>query len=425
MGMTLRNQPSPPSPDHQTGWEEWPAAQQPQWRHHPDYYRTREALDAASALVTPSELNAVQQSLAAVASGSARLMQVGDCAESFYECTPEHTSAKAELLDRLSDHLENDTGQPVVRIGRLGGQFAKPRSESVERYGDIDLPVFRGHLVNSEFPAAGARAHDPRRMLWAYEASAKVQSWLRSHRERRDHNEKTALLRGPWSSHEALVMDYEASSIRTDSATGTSFLSSTHLPWVGNRTRQPDCAQVRLLSSVRNPVACKIGPKASLDEVLRVCELLDPSRVPGRLALIVRMGKNHIGTELPRLAAGVRQAGHPVVWLSDPMHGNTVRTSSGMKTRFVDDVTSEAIAFRDVLLQQGEHPGGLHLEAAASGVTECIGGAVPDEDWLRFQYTTLCDPRLNSEQALELLETWTSGLPENEATGGRLPSWSK
>lgn len=407
MGQRVQDQTLPASVAGPAAWEALPAAQQPQWRQHPDYLRAREVLASASPLVTVSELETVEQSLARVAVGGAHLLQAGDCAESFAECTPMHAAAKVDTLDCLGDHLEAGIGQPVVRIGRLGGQFAKPRSQPMERHGDVELPAFRGHLVNSELSTKAARQHDPRRMLWAYEASAKVLGWLRSHREHRECTEADFVRRGPWSSHEALVIDYEGGAIRSDPATGVSFLGSTHLPWLGERTRQPYSAHVRLLSSVRNPVGCKIGPSAGVVDVLRLCELLDPDRMPGRLVLIVRMGKDRIVEALPPIAAAVSRAGHSVVWLSDPMHGNTVRAATGVKTRYLDDMIAEAATFREILERQGQHPGGLHLEVAASAVTECIGGPVRDEAALPCCSTSLCDPRLNPEQALELLDAWT------------------
>ncbi|HEX6074387.1 MAG TPA: 3-deoxy-7-phosphoheptulonate synthase [Micromonosporaceae bacterium] len=400
-----------PSPQGLTGtsnlpiWDELPAVQQPQWHHHPAYRRARQTLSAAKPLVTRSELTTLRGSLAEVAEGRAFVLQLGDCAESFYECTPWHTSAKVEVLDRLSDHMAARGGRPVVRVGRFGGQFAKPRSQPTERIGDVEMPVFRGHLVNSEVPTRAARQHDPRRMLWAYEASAKVLSWVRTHRERNEPSSE-GLHPGPWSSHEALVVDYEGALVRGGSDAGSRFLGSTHLPWIGERTRQRDHAQVGLLASVDNPVGCKVGPTATAQDVVRLCELLDPDRTPGRLLLIARMGRDTVDEALPPLVTAVRDAGHPVVWLSDPMHGNTVKASIGVKTRHLTDVIAEAVAFRRVLERHGQPPGGMHLEVAAADVTECVGCTVDEEDKLATRYETLCDPRLNPEQAQALIDAW-------------------
>jgi 3-deoxy-7-phosphoheptulonate synthase len=379
-------------------WERSPAAQQPQWWDHPAYERCRRALASAEPLVPLAELVALRRALAAVAAGQASLLQIGDCAERFEECTPWHTSAKLATIHLLADRLELNTGRPVVRVGRIGGQFAKPRSQPTERVGDAELPVFRGHLVNSEVASVAARRHDPQRMLRGYEASSDVLRAIRTHRG--------PLSGGPWVSHEALVMDYEGPLVRIDAATGVRFLSSTHLPWVGERTRQPDFAQVQLLASVHNPVGFKFGPTAGVDDVLRLCEVLDPDRTPGRLVLIARIGRRVIADALPPIVAAVRQAGHPVVWLCDPMHANTVSSDAGVKTRHLEAIIDEARMFAQVVAGEGAPPGGLHLEVAATDVTECVGGGVTDGEGLRSRYTTLCDPRLNPDQARMLLDAW-------------------
>lgn len=395
---------APSRADRPPEWVDRPAAQQPGWGRHPAYERSRQALRDSPPLVAAADLAALRRSLARVAAGDARIMQAGDCAESFFECTYAHTHVKLETLDLLADRLERNTGQPVVRIGRIAGQFAKPRSQPTERHGELDLPSFRGHLVNSEVPSDAARQADPRRMLWAYTTSARVIDWLDAHREVRGELSGGTVANGPWSSHEALVLDYESGLVRTDPAGGDPYLASTHFPWIGERTRDPGSAHVRLLAAVSNPVGCKIGPNASFTDVLAVCALLDPDRVPGRLVLIARMGRDRVSEALPELLAAVHRAGHPAVWLCDPMHGNTVRASCGVKTRHVADLIAEATAFQRVLERQGRHPGGLHLEVAAEAVTECVGGAVDSAALLNGHYTTLCDPRLNPEQALELVD---------------------
>lgn len=394
-----------PSVAGPAAWESLPAAQQPNWRSHPDYLRTREQLALAAPLVSTSELAGLRHELAGVAAGGAVLLQVGDCAESFAECTPADVAAKLAVLHDLADGLAAGGAVPVVRIGRMGGQFAKPRSAAVERHQERELPAFRGHMINSELPTLSAREHDPERMLCAYRASEQVHRSLTADRAARRAAGSVPDGGGPWSSHEALVIDYEGSAIRTDPATGVCYLSSTHLPWVGERTRQPQSAHVRLLSSVHNPVGCKLGPTTRVADVVQLCGVLDPDRVPGRLVLIVRMGAAHIGQALPPIAAAVRRAGHPVIWVSDPMHGNTVRSTSGLKTRHLADIVAEATAFRSILERAGEHPAGLHLEVAVTEVTECVGGPVR-EAMLPHRYATLCDPRLNPEQAQELLQSW-------------------
>ncbi|MFF7652047.1 3-deoxy-7-phosphoheptulonate synthase [Streptomyces sp. NPDC007983] len=382
-----------------TGPEGTVAAQQPEWRTHPDYAASRAALAAAPALVTAAELTRLRRALAVVAGGGARMVQLGDCAESFEETGADHVRAKTAVLHALADELAD--GGPVLRVGRIGGQFAKPRSRPFEDVDGVPLPAFRGHMVNGEAPSARARAHDPRRMVRAYEASAEVLRVLARDRDRRHPDD--ALCDGPWASHDALVIDYEVPLVRADA--GQRILGSTHLPWLGDRTRAPGSAHVRLLSQVANPVALKLGPTADPAELAEVCALLDPDRAPGRLTLIARMGAERVTDLLPPLVAAVRAGGHRAVWLSDPMHGNTVR-AGGVKTRHLSAIVDEAVRCRRVLEQAGEHPGGLHLEVAASDVTECLGGKVDGVERLAERYTTLCDPRLNPDQAAELMRTW-------------------
>ncbi|MEU3857645.1 3-deoxy-7-phosphoheptulonate synthase [Streptomyces sp. NPDC028722] len=376
-------------------WELLPAEQQPDWGAHPDLSDILGELRSTPALTTASDVRVLRHQLAQVALGHARLLQTGDCAEDLRECTPEHTAPKAEVLDELADRLALHTGRPVVRVGRMGGQFAKPRSSPTERHEGQDLPVFRGHLVNAPEPTPAARRHDPHRMLTAYRASARV---LRELDLRR-----TGPL-GPWASHEALVMDYESSLVRRDVQTGAPYLASTHFPWIGERTRQPGLGHVELLAAMANPVGCKIGPSAAPEDVVRLCEILDPLRLPGRLTLILRMGVRAAETATPAVVRAVRRAGHPVVWLSDPLHGNTVRTASGLKTRHLADAICEAATVRHALEDEGLHVGGLHLETAATDITECVGGPVTGEHLVPERYETLCDPRLNPRQARELVD---------------------
>lgn len=380
-------------------------AQQPLWGAHPAFSSTRVALADAQPLVTLADTGDLRQSLASVALGNARLLQAGDCAESFYECTPAHTDAELTALDRVADCWELASGMAVVRVGRIGGQFAKPRSSETERFEQRDIPAFRGHLVNSELPTLSARQHDPRRMLWAYEASAKVLDQLGTYRAGLAPR-PGFFQRGPWSSHEALVLDYEMSLLRADPVSGTCYLASAHLPWVGLRTHQPHLPHVQLLARVANPVGCKIGPQTSRETVLQLCAALDPDRVPGRLVLIVRMGADRVAQALPDLVSAVRNAGHPVVWLSDPMHGNTVQTATGHKTRHLSRIKAEVRAFCQVIEGAGVPVGGLHLEMTASDVTECVGGSVRSEADVPIRYRTLCDPRLNIEQALSVVSSW-------------------
>jgi len=386
-------------------WDGLPAAQQPDWRDHPAYHEACHTLASAQPLVTTTEIRQLRGALSRLVTANGLLLQLGDCAESFYECTPWHTSKKLEVMDLLGDRFSELTGQSVLRVGRMGGQFAKPRSQAIESHGPLSIPCFRGHMINSDIATSMTRKADPRRMVWAYEASDSVQAVMRTYRQ---GNGRTAT-EGPWSSHEALVFDYESRLLRRHPHTDELYLSSTHLPWVGERTRQPAGAHVALLSTVVNPVGCKIGPTANTDEILKVCEALDPRREPGRLVLIPRMGRDRIQEALPPIVRGVVNAGHPVIWLSDPMHGNTVKSPTGPKTRHLGDVITEALRFRDILEKNRQHAAGLHLEVAADDVTECIGGSVESEEDLHRHYTSLCDPRLNVNQATELIETWAKG----------------
>jgi 3-deoxy-7-phosphoheptulonate synthase len=381
------------------------SAQQPRWSGHPALHRVKALLHEMPSLVTVAELNCMRKALAVVAEGDAVLIQLGDCAESFYECTDSHTSDKLAVLNIVAGRAASGLGLPAVQVGRIAGQFAKPRSQPFEQHVGLALPVFRGHLINSEVATPAARRHDPRRMLWAYEAGKRVTDRLASHRDA--GRSKLADGFGPWSSHEMLVLDYEASLLRTESDSGLRILGSTHFPWIGERTRQPGGMHVGLLATVHNPVACKIGPRITTAEVTELCELLDPERIPGRLTLITRMGARTVSEALPPIAAAVRAAGHPVIWLCDPMHGNTVRTAFGLKTRHLTDMVREIQSVRAILEDSKLHSGGLHLEVAASPVTECVGGGVAENSSMLATYTTLCDPRLNLDQAIELIDAWT------------------
>ncbi|PJE95951.1 phospho-2-dehydro-3-deoxyheptonate aldolase [Streptomyces carminius] len=397
---------------HRRPWEGRPAAQQPEWQDHAVHHEACRTLESAPPLVPAAEIRQLRWSLADLLATDALLLQLGDCAESLYECTPRHTAQKLQVIDRLGNRLSELAGRRVIRVGRMGGQFAKPRSQPTENHGALVIPSFRGHMINSELAGPRTRQPDPRRMVWAYEASTVVQRAMRAHR-RGGGRRPTA--DGPWSSHEALVVDYESRLVRRDPDTDEPYLGSTHLPWVGERTRQPGQAHVAMLSAVVNPVGCKIGPTASADDVLRVCEALDPRREPGRLVLIPRMGHHRIQQALPPIVRAVANAGHPVVWLGDPMHGNTVKSGLGLKTRHLTDVIAEALHFRDILEGLRQHAAGLHIEVAADDVTECIGGPVENEEGLQRHYTTLCDPRLNADQATELIEAWARGTRTSRA----------
>ncbi|WP_181320687.1 3-deoxy-7-phosphoheptulonate synthase [Saccharothrix carnea] len=367
-------------------WKSLPAAQQPAW---PDRrgraFRAR--LARLEGLVTPAEVAALRADLAEVAAGRRLVLQAGDCAESFAECGPRHVTPKAALVDRLATALGGGD-VPVVRVGRMAGQFAKPRSRPTEFVGGVELPVYRGDLVNAPQPHVLARQPDPTRLVAGYHAARSATELLRGHH--------------PWlrTSHEALVLDYELPLVRLDDR-GVPLLTSTHWPWIGDRTRDVCGAHVRLLASVANPVACKVGPGLRPDELRALCDRLDPEREPGRLTLIARLGADRVAELLPPLVEVVRAAGHPVIWLCDPMHGNTVTDADGRKARLVDAVVREVADFRAVVHAAGGVAGGLHLETTPDEVEECGWDGFPTGS-----YTSLCDPRLNPGQALAVVAAW-------------------
>jgi 3-deoxy-7-phosphoheptulonate synthase len=352
--------------------------------------------------VTWEEVRVLRTLLAEAATGHYLVIQAGDCAEDPAECEPGTVLRKAGLLEALAGVLVTATGRPVVRIGRIAGQFAKPRSAATERVGGTELPVYRGHLVNSPEPTAAARRADPRRMLECYVAAHRAVTYLRQ------RGSDWALPTGApvWTSHEALVLDYELPLLRRTAA-GHILLTSTHLPWIGERTRRPDGPHVRMLAQVANPVGCKVGPATRPEDLLALCARLDPAREPGRLTLISRMGAPAVRTALPPLVRAVREAGHRVAWLCDPMHGNTVRTASGAKTRVVRTVIEEVRAFLEAVGAAGGTPAGLHLETTPHEVAECAW-ADPAELDTAPAAAPLCDPRLSPAQALAVARAWAA-----------------
>ncbi|MDE3723784.1 3-deoxy-7-phosphoheptulonate synthase [Nocardiopsis sp. N85] len=377
------------------------ALQQPDWGDDPRLPEVRERLRARPGLVRIEDVDRLSGLLARVASGEARVVTAGDCAEDPERCGPEAVGAQEFLVGALAEVLEATTGRPVVRVGRIGGQFAKPRSRPTEIVEGRELPVYRGHLVNAPEPTPTGRAHDPERLLACHDAARTVLE----HLGRRSGPTGPARTPSLWTAHEALVLDYEVPALRR-TPDGRTLLTSTHWPWVGDRTRHPEGAHIALLSGVANPVACKVGPSATVEELLEVCDRLDPERRPGRLTLISRQGVG--GTEaLRRLVAAVRAAGHPAIWMSDPMHGNTVRTPSGLKTRYVSAIVREVREFQAAVRAAGGIAGGLHLEATHEPVTECVSDA-SRVDRVADRYTSLCDPRLNPAQAVAVASAWTA-----------------
>jgi 3-deoxy-7-phosphoheptulonate synthase len=428
-------------------WRRRPAAQQPTWPDADALKLAEARLAALPPLVVAGEARQLTSALAEVAQGRAFLLQAGDCAESFAEFAADNIRDKLKVVLQMAVALTYAAGVPVVKVGRIAGQFAKPRSSPTERIGDVELDSFRGHMVNDETFDADARRPDPTRLVTAYHQSASTLNLLRafakggfadlSHvhawnqqfvasstegrRYERVASEIDRALRFMracgidldaegglhqvdfWTSHEALILNYEEALTRRDSLTGDWVDTSAHLLWVGERTRQPDGAHVEFLSGVINPIAAKVGPNATADEVVALCDRLDPRRVPGRLTLITRFGAGNVTGLLPPLLDAVTESGHPVVWACDPMHGNTFTSDGGRKTRRFDDILAELQQFFSVHRQAGTWPGGVHIELTGDDVTECLGGAEEIlEDDLGQRYTTTCDPRLNARQSLDL-----------------------
>jgi 3-deoxy-7-phosphoheptulonate synthase len=351
-------------------------------------------------LVGWDEVRTLRRLLAEVAVGRQLVIQAGDCAECPAECTPTALSRKVGLLDALAGVMRMRAALPVIRVGRIAGQFAKPRTHPIELCDGVELPAFRGLLVNGPEPDPLSRRPDPLRMLACHRAATSAMRYLWRTKTWAPVPE-TAV----WTSHEALILDYELPQLRHLSG-GRLMLTSTHWPWIGDRTRQVDGAHVRLLSAVSNPVACKVGPTMTRAELGALCIRLDPEREPGRLTLIARLGADLTAQRLPELVATVRAAGHPVIWLCDPMHANTVTGPDNRKTRLVKEIIREVHAFQEAMTVAGGVAGGLHLEATPDSVSECVTD-IAELARVGEHDTILCDPRLNPEQALAVVASLT------------------
>ncbi|MET9377040.1 3-deoxy-7-phosphoheptulonate synthase [Streptomyces sp. NPDC003035] len=377
-----------------------PALQQPVWDDASQVERVREELSVRPALVSPQDVHTLRTLLARAAAGEAVIVQSGDCSEDPDESTVQHVARKTAVLDLLAGAMKMITHKPVIRVGRMAGQFGKPRSNDTEKVGDLELPVYRGHMVNGPEPDPESRRPDPLRLLTGYMAANDIMG----HLGWRKPVGRPVIDPPVWTSHEALLLDYEVPMLRRDDE-GRLLLASTHFPWIGERTRQTDGAHVALLAEVVNPVACKVGPSMTPDELLTLCEILDPAREPGRLTLIARMGAEKVAQKLPPLVEAVRAAGHPVIWLTDPMHGNTVTAPGGLKTRYTTTVEREISEFQLAVCSSGGIAGGVHLETTPDDVTECVLG----EQWVGRcgdYYTSFCDPRLNPGQAVTVISAW-------------------
>jgi 3-deoxy-7-phosphoheptulonate synthase len=425
-------------------WQERPAAQLPNWPDQAQADEVARELARQPPLVFAGECDVLKERLAAVTRGEAFVLQGGDCAETFDGSTADAVRGKLQTLLQMAVVLTFGARVPVIKIGRMAGQFAKPRSSAAEVRDGVELPAYRGDAINGLDFTAAARTPDPRRMIRAYHASAvtlnlcrafttggyadlhRVHAWnqdfvarspagQRYERLASEIEQALAFMRACgadpdqlrsvelYSSHEALVLDYEQALTRIDSRTGRPYGTSGHLLWCGERTRDLDGAHIEYLRGICNPVGVKVGPGADPRDVLALIERLNPGGEPGRLTLITRKGAARVRDELPDLVRAVTASGAPVAWICDPMHGNTFEAPSGHKTRRFDDVLEELQGFFEVHRALGTHPGGIHIEFTGDDVTECMGGSygiVADD--LPQRYETACDPRLNRSQALDL-----------------------
>ncbi|MDX6582081.1 MAG: 3-deoxy-7-phosphoheptulonate synthase [Solirubrobacterales bacterium] len=428
-------------------WRALPAAQQPDWPDPAHLRAVTAELAKQPPLVFAGECDQLKDRLAAVAAGEGFVLQGGDCAETFSGSRADAVRDKLETLLQMALVLTYAASTPVVKLGRIAGQFAKPRSKPTESRDGIELPAYRGDAVNGFEFTPEARHPDPARLLRAYHSAAvtlnlcrafanggyadlhQAHAWNQDFVAQSPAGQRYEQLAGEidralsfmnacgidpeelhgvefYSSHEALLLEYERALTRIDSRTGLPYDVSAHLVWIGERTRDPNGAHVEFCRQIRNPIGVKIGPTTSPDDVLTLIERLNPDDEPGRLTLITRLGAAKIRDVLPPLVEKVTERGSPVVWVCDPMHGNTFEAPSGHKTRRLDHVLDEVAGFFEVHRALGTHPGGIHVEFTGEDVTECIGGGheVVEAD-LHHRYETACDPRLNRRQALDLAFT--------------------
>ncbi len=430
-----------------SSWQAFPVSQQPDWPDSGALDRAQKQISGFPPLVFAGEARNLQASLASVVAGNAFLLQAGDCAESFDEFSAVNIREKLRVILQMAVVLTYSLGVPVVKVGRIAGQFAKPRTERFEKIGDSELPAFRGHMVNGAAPTAAARVPDPERLVQAYHQSAstlnlvraftkggfadlnRVHAWTQEFVASSPEGQKYEQLAAEidramrfmracgidtesnsrlhevdvFTSHEALLLGYEEALTRQDSLTGGWYDCSAHMLWIGERTRAIDGAHVEFLRGVGNPIGCKVGPSTTPEFVLELCQALNPARIPGRITLISRMGADKVEDKLRPLLRTIRDADHPVLWACDPMHGNTYTANSGRKTRAFDDICSEIGGFVRAHTAEGTWPGGIHVELTGDDVTECIGGADQILDsQLDDRYQTMCDPRLNGRQSLDL-----------------------
>ena len=421
--------------------------QQPEYPDQARLEEVEQQLAGMPPLVFAGEVNELRGRLAEATEGRAFLLQGGDCAESFLEFSADNIRDTFKVMMQMAVVLTFGATSPVIKVGRLAGQFAKPRSSGTETVNGMELPIYRGDIINGTDATPDARIPDPQRMLRAYHQAAatlnllrafaqgglasleKVHAWnldfvsaspqsdqYRHLADRIDETlgfmkacgisaEHSQVIRETnfYTSHEALLLPYEQALTRQDSLSGRWYDCSAHMLWVGDRTRQVDGGHIEFVRGIENPIGLKCGPTLPVDELIRLIDLINPENEPGRLNLIVRMGADKVAEGLPPLLRAVQREGRHVLWSCDPMHGNTYKASNGYKTREVSRVLSEVEQFFAVHRAEGTYAGGVHFEMTGQNVTECVGGARPvTEDTLANRYHTHCDPRLNADQALEL-----------------------
>ncbi len=428
-------------------WRHKPIEQVPAYPDEAELAVVEKELAGFPPLVFAGEARALTKNLAEVAAGRAFVLQGGDCAESFSEHHADTIRDFFRVFLQMAVVLTFAASRPVVKIGRIAGQFAKPRSASTEKQNGLELPSYRGDIINDIAFTEGSRTPDPQRLLKAYRQSAATLNLLRAFAQggyadlERVHqwtlgfvkdspaghrynelagrisetlsfmracgvtSENSERLRTTdfYTSHEALLLGYEQAFVRVDSTSGNYYATSGHFLWIGDRTRQLDHAHVEFLRGIKNPIGIKCGPSIEAAELLTLLDVLNPANEPGRLTLICRFGADKVDAHLPELIRAVKREGKSVIWACDPMHGNTIKAASGFKTRPFNAILREVEAFFDVCQAEGAYPGGLHVEMTGKDVTECTGGAqsISDAD-LSDRYHTYCDPRLNADQALEL-----------------------
>jgi 3-deoxy-7-phosphoheptulonate synthase len=424
-------------------WRDLPIKQQPDWGDAEAVSRVTAELSKLPPLVFAGEVDQLKDRLAQVAAGNAFLLQGGDCAETFDGATADRIRNRVKTILQMAVVLTYAAAMPIVKMGRMAGQFAKPRSSDHETRDGVTLPAYRGDIVNGYEFTAESRQADPSRILQGYHTAASTLNLIRAFTQggfadlREVHSWNRGFAENPankryetvakeidraikfmaaagadfdslkrvefYSSHEGLLMDYERPMTRIDSRTGNPYNTSAHFVWIGERTRDLDGAHIDFFSRISNPIGIKLGPSTTPEMVHRLIDILDPQRTPGRLTFITRMGSGVIRDVLPPLLAAVKESDALPVWVSDPMHGNGITTPNGYKTRRFDDVVDEVKGFFEAHRQVDTFPGGIHVELTGDDVTECLGGSeMIDEETLASRYESLCDPRLNHKQSLEL-----------------------